>query len=68
MRNRFVAGTALEDVDLAWLVGLLLDIGRLEQLKQYGTFLDADSFDHARYGAEILFGKGKFRYYTADRA
>ena len=59
-------GMSKEDVDLAWLVGLLHDIGRFEQLKNYGTFLDADSIDHARYGAEILFGQGKIRDFTED--
>lgn len=44
-----------EEVDLAWLIGLLHDIGRFEQQKNYGTFNDAISIDHARYGAELLF-------------
>lgn len=44
-----------EEVDLAWLIGLLHDIGRFEQQKNYGTFNDAISIDHAKYGAEILF-------------
>lgn len=44
------------EVDLAWLIGLLHDIGRFEQQKNYGTFIDADSIDHAKYGEEILFG------------
>lgn len=44
-----------EDVDLAWLIGLLHDIGRFEQQKIYGTFNDAVSIDHAKYGAELLF-------------
>lgn len=48
-----------EDVSLAWLCGMLHDIGRFEQLKNYGTFIDADSIDHALYGAEILFDEGK---------
>lgn len=48
-------GLHQEDVDLAWLIGLLHDIGRFEQQKNYGTFNDAISIDHARYGAEILF-------------
>ena len=47
-----------EEVDLAWLIGLLHDIGRFEQQKNYGTFNDAISIDHARYGAEILFAGG----------
>ena len=43
-----------EDVELAELIGLLHDIGRFEQLKQYGTFLDAKSVDHAALGVRIL--------------
>lgn len=27
-----------EDVQLAWLMGMLHDIGRFEQLRRYGTF------------------------------
>jgi len=34
------------------------DIGRFEQLTQYGTFKDADSVDHAELGADILFKNG----------
>lgn len=47
------------DVDLAWLIGLLHDIGRFEQLKNYGTFNDEQSINHAQYGADILFQQGK---------
>ena len=36
------------DVDLAWLLGMLHDVGRFEQLRRYGTFIDADSTDHAQ--------------------
>lgn len=46
-----------EEVDIAWLTGLLHDVGRFEQQRVYGTFTDADSIDHAKYGARILFGK-----------
>jgi len=45
-----------EEVDIAWLTGLLHDVGRFEQQRVYGTFADADSIDHAKYGARILFG------------
>lgn len=48
-------GLSEDEVDLAWLIGLLHDIGRFEQQKNYGTFIDADSIDHAKYGEEILF-------------
>ncbi len=46
------------DVDLAWLLGMLHDVGRFEQLRRYGTFIDAESVDHAALGADILFGEG----------
>lgn len=55
-----------EDQELAWLTGLLHDVGRFEQLRQYGTFIDAQSIDHAAYGAEILFGQGRVRDYVQD--
>ena len=44
-----------EDRDLAWLTGLLHDVGRFEQVRVYNTFIDAESVDHASYGADILF-------------
>ena len=46
------------DSDFSWFLGLLHDIGRFEQLTQYGTFKDADSVDHAELGADILFKDG----------
>ena len=55
-----------EDVDLAWLIGLLHDVGRFEQLKKYGTFVDAISIDHAQCGADILFNEDKIRFYIED--
>ena len=42
-----------EDVDLAWLLGMLHDVGRFEQLKRYGTFSDAQSIDHAHFGVNF---------------
>ena len=49
-------GMPKEETDLAWLLGMLHDIGRFEQLRRYGTFIDAESVDHAALGADILFG------------
>lgn len=57
-----------EDIDLAWLIGLLHDVGRFEQQKNYGTFNDAISIDHAKYGAQILFEDGKIRDYIKEDA
>lgn len=57
-----------EDTALAWLLGMLHDVGRFEQLKNYGTFIDSESIDHARYGAEILFDQEKIRDYIEDNS
>ncbi len=48
-------GLNAQAVDLAWLAGLLHDVGRFEQIRNFGTFSDAESVDHAAYGADILF-------------
>lgn len=55
-----------EEIDLAWLLGLLHDIGRFEQVKRYGTFNDAQSINHGKLGVEILFNEGKIRDFIDD--
>lgn len=55
-----------EDVSLAWIMGLLHDVGRFEQLKDFGTFNDAQSIDHAKYGVKLLFEEGHIREYLED--
>ena len=57
---------SLEEKDLAWLCGLLHDVGRFEQLRQYGTFNDAQSIDHAAMSAKVLFDEGHIREYLDD--
>ena len=46
------------DKDLAWLLGILHDIGRFEQIRRYHTFRDALSINHAELSADILFKDG----------
>ncbi len=48
-------GLRQADVDLAWLIGLLHDIGRFEQVRRWDTFSDMRSTSHAALGAEVLF-------------
>ena len=55
-----------EGVDFAWLLGLLHDIGRFEQVRQYGTFIDSQSVDHAEFGADILFGQKLIEAFPAE--
>ena len=52
-------GLTDEEVEFAWLSGMLHDIGRFEQVKRYNTFIDSESVDHAEFGADLLFGKDK---------
>lgn len=45
--------------DIAWLCGLLHDIGRFEQVRRYDTFNDAASVNHATLGVQVLFDEGE---------
>lgn len=59
-------GLGDDDTNLAWLIGMLHDIGRFEQLKNYGTFSDAESIDHAHYGVELLFEDGLIEKFVSE--
>lgn len=50
-----IAKSINANIDFAWFLGLLHDVGRFEQVTRYGTFKDALSVDHAELGADILF-------------
>lgn len=54
------------DKDLAWLCGMLHDIGRFEQVRRFGTFQDAVSVDHAMLGADILFKDGLIKEFCTE--
>ena len=47
------------EIDFAWLSGMLHDVGRFEQLRKYGTFIDAKSVDHAGLSADLIFGNAE---------
>ena len=47
-------GLARPEVDLAWLCGLLHDIGRFEQVSRWNTFHDSPRSDHAALGTKVL--------------
>lgn len=54
------------DRDLAWLCGMLHDIGRFEQIKRYDTFVDAISVDHAKLSCELLFEDRLIRNFAPE--
>ena len=55
-----------DDVDLAWLLGLLHDLGRFPQIRKYGTFNDSFSENHAAMSGNLLFQEGRIRDYIDD--
>lgn len=57
-------GLSNEDIDLSYIIGLLHDIGRFEQIKRYGTFNDAKSIDHGDFGVKILFDENLIRSFV----
>ena len=57
-------GLSEPDVDIAWLLGMLHDIGRFEQIRRFGTFNDVQSVDHAEFGADLLFKEGPIRKFA----
>lgn len=58
-------GFSGEDHQLALLIALLHDIGRFEQLKQFGSFSDLQ-FNHADFGVKVLFEDGMIRRFVPD--
>jgi putative nucleotidyltransferase with HDIG domain len=61
----FRLGLSKEDIELAKLIGLLHDIGRFEQLKEYDSFSDKN-MDHADFGCHYLFQDYHIRDYGID--
>lgn len=57
-------GLSEPDVDIAWILGMLHDIGRFEQIRRFGTFNDVQSVDHAEFGADLLFKEGLIRKFA----
>ena len=54
------------EVDLAWLSGMMHDVGRFEQLRRYNTFSDVQSIDHARFAVELLYDEGLIADYVPE--
>lgn len=59
-------GLSQSDVDIAWTIGMLHDIGRFEQVRRYNTFIDAESVDHAQFGADLLFKEGLIQRFLLE--
>lgn len=55
-----------QDIEIATIIGLYHDIGRFTQWKQYKTYEDRDSIDHADAGAEILLQENFLTLFSDD--
>ncbi len=55
-----------EEIFIAKIIGLLHDIGRFKQWKEYKTFKDFESIDHANLGVEILKKDNYLRKFIKD--
>lgn len=56
-----------DDIKLAEIIGIFHDIGRFEQVKQFNTFVDKDSVNHAEYGVKVLFEDGLIEKFNIDK-
>ena len=55
-----------DEKDLAWLIGMLHDVGRFEQIREYNTLSDIDSYSHAHKSIEILFDRKKLKEFVTS--
>ena len=61
-----IASSLAADADLAWLIGVLHDIGRFEQIRVVHGYDDSLGLDHGDYGAKLLFEDGWIRRFLPD--
>lgn len=61
-------GFSKEEVELASEIGLLHDVGRFEQAKVSDSFNDYRGFDHAEYGADLLFKEGLIEKFGINKS
>ena len=54
-----------KDIELAKCIGILHDIGRFEQLKEYKSYED-DNMDHADYGVYIIKKEQMLKHFNID--
>ena len=70
LSDKIVYSLGLEEEDsyLACIVGLLHDVGRFPQWKEYKTFSDSKSINHAILGAKMLFDEGLIKKFKLDES
>ena len=70
LSDKIVYSLGLEEDDsyLACIIGLLHDVGRFPQWKEYKTFSDSKSINHAILGAKMLFDEGLIKKFKLDES
>ena len=58
-------GIDKENIELAKLIALLHDIGRFEQIKQFGEY-NNEKLEHAEFGVKVLFKDNLIRKFIDD--
>lgn len=61
-------GMSEEECEIAWLLGMLHDLGRFVQIREYGTFNDLISINHALGSIRVLFEEGYMRRFLECNA
>ena len=56
------------NAELAWLIGVLHDIGRFEQIRVVHGYDDSKGIDHGDYGESLLFREGIIRDFISDES
>lgn len=56
---------SLEQKELAEVIAILHDVGRFEQFKAIGRYIDAKNFNHAEVGADML-QEGLIEYFVPE--
>lgn len=59
-------GLSDRDLYLSNIIALFHDFGRFEQIKQFDTFNDQTSLDHADLGAQLLINEGQIENFVDD--
>ncbi len=63
---QFIAQALSVDENLAFLIGVLHDIGRFEQIRVVHGYDDSKGIDHGDYGANLLLEQHLLREFIAD--
>ena len=58
---------ANQEKEIVYFIGLFHDIGRFKQLREFGTFDDSKSVDHAEYSAQVLNETGIIEIFDDER-